>query len=658
MKTIRKITVMLILFLIVFTMASCNGSVQNAEDQTQTTVVEQKSSEAMTEKASEVKSTTVTATEVTAKASIEATTEAAAKEERNVPKFALDKKEVLMISGGAVAVLNLENNLENSDKGNVIWTSSDKTVALVQDGVVTSVGVGSVEITVKCGEYSDKAVINVKATECLITNDTFYVDVDGNPIYSQGEGIFQFGDTYYWYGVKYEEAVKYEKNPVVLTASKSNQTTFSTVTCYSSKDLVNWKFEDDVVTTETPDCGLLGWFGRLGVMYNEKNNNYVMVSQVYSIQNFEPFEAVDGMIFLTCDTPTGDFKFADFQDRNEGAMSQVKNGRTGDQTVFIDDDGKAYLICSNAEGRSNIYICEFNEDYTQVDKVTRVYRGRGLEGNCMFKYNNRYYICSSLLHGWNSSPAYVLMSDTDDILGTYKLLKEPMKNSAQGYCHVSQTGFFYTVKGTKQDTVLFCGDRWSGFAGNGMGFNVWMPLSFEEDGTPIFNDISQFILNEETGEWKVGPNNNYVINPVFEADRIKVSRPVGWNVSDSVGGKANSNLENISMYCGRWAWQQKSNEDYTATIKQKIENLPDGKYTLKAWVKSSGGQNTAKVYIKDYGKEEVNVSVAEEIAEWKQVTVCEELEIKNGSCEIGLFSDAKAGQWVIIDDITLIRSQK
>ena len=95
------------------------------------------------------------------------------------------------------------------------------------------------------------------------------------------------------------------------------------------------------------------------------------------------------------------------------------------------------------------------------------------------------------------------MSETDDILGKYTLLKDTMENSSEIYCHVSQTGFFYTIHGSKQDTVLFCGDRWSGFAGNGMGFNVWVPLSFTEDGIPIFNDISQFTLNAETGEFEI-----------------------------------------------------------------------------------------------------------------------------------------------------------
>lgn len=650
MKTVKNVIILVLLCMFAGIVSGCGNEADNLKEQTQEGSI-------LTMTPTITATPTATSTPTPTATCTPTPTSTPTPTPTPMPKFALDKKEVLMIPGGATAKLDIINNLENASESVVTWTSSDKTIALVQDGVITSVGVGSAEITAKCGDYSDTAVITVKATEGLITNDTFFVDVDGNPIFSQGGGIFQFGDTYYWYGVKYAEAVRYEKEPIVSNSSRSNQTTFMTVTCYSSKDLINWKFENDVVTTKTPGCGMIGWFGRLGVMYNEKNNNYVLVSQIYSIQNFSTFKAIDGMVFLTCDTPTGDFEFAAFQDRNEGAMSQVKNGRTGDQTVFVDDDGQAYLICSNAEGRSNIYVCQFNEDYTQVDKVTRVYSGRGLEGNCMFKYNNRYYICSSDLHGWNSSPAYVLISDTDDILGKYTIRGKAIENSAEGYCHVSQTGFFYTIHGSKQDTVLFCGDRWSGFAGNGMGFNVWTPLSFDEEGVPIFNDISQFTLNAETGEWEVGPNNNYVINPSFEADRIDVYKPVGWKISDNVGRTSNKNLKDTSMYCGRWAWQQKSNKDYTSTLSQVIEGLPDGKYTLKAWVKSSGGQNAAKVYIKDYGADEVSCSIAEDISDWKQITVCENLEIKSGSCEIGIYSDAKADQWVIIDDITLIRSE-
>ena len=88
----------------------------------------------------------------------------------------------------------------------------------------------------------------------------------------------------------------------------------------------------------------------------------------------------------------------------------------------------------------------------------------------MFKYRGRYYFCSSDLHGWNSSHCYYISAT--NILGPYSS-EGIMVNSGLDFCHVTQTGFFITVKGTEDTTVIFCGDRWSDFAGNGIGYNQW-----------------------------------------------------------------------------------------------------------------------------------------------------------------------------------------
>lgn len=582
-------------------------------------------------------------------------------EEEVIPieSASLSVSELTLTSGGETYELSPTVEPENADVSQITWTSSNKKVATVSNGLVTSVGVGNATIT---GTYEDITLsveVNVVSQENLITNDTFYVDTDGNPIYSQGGGIFKFEDKYYWYGIKYKQAVDYSKNPTYSNASKSNDTTFEAVTCYSSEDLVNWDYEGDVLTTETPGLEHVSWFGRMGVMYNEKNDNYVLVAQGYLYRDAEFTDCISrALVFFTCDTPNGDFGNLITQDRFEGGLAQISTGYTGDQTVFIDDDGTPYLIVANAQGRNNIYVCQFNEDYTQVDSATKVYSGVGREGDCMFKYDGHYYIASSDLHGWNASPAYVLMSDSEDILGSYTMLSEPMENSAESYSHVSQTGFFYTVKGSEKTTVLFCGDRWSGFAGNGLGFHVWEPLSFDENGYPIFNDLSQFYLNDDTGEWSVGPYNNYAINSSFEADRVSISDPTGWDVSDNVSGSANANYQG-SVYSGHFYWAQKADVDYEATISQNIDELPEGTYTFRAWVRSSGGQDTAKIYIKDYSddtSEEASVSVAKTIGQWTLVTVCEDLSITSGHCEIGLMSKASAGQYVYIDDISLVRT--
>ena len=110
---------------------------------------------------------------------------------------------------------------------------------------------------------------NLFAQTSLIQNDTFWFTKEGQPIYSQGGGIFRFKDPasgvekYYWYGVRYREAETYRLNPAVTLPTS----TFESVTCYSSTDLVTWSFEHNVLTMAEleKNGGYKRWLGRLGV---------------------------------------------------------------------------------------------------------------------------------------------------------------------------------------------------------------------------------------------------------------------------------------------------------------------------------------------------------------------------------------------------------
>ncbi|MDD3194767.1 MAG: hypothetical protein PHU68_03085, partial [Paludibacter sp.] len=109
----------------------------------------------------------------------------------------------------------------------------------------------------------------VSAQPQNIKNNAFWNTVDGQPIYSQGGGVFRFTDPqsgaelYYWYGVNYKEAALYRNDPSV-TQPRDH---FESVTCYTSTDLVNWKSQGDVLTREELDRNYsrTGWVGRLGV---------------------------------------------------------------------------------------------------------------------------------------------------------------------------------------------------------------------------------------------------------------------------------------------------------------------------------------------------------------------------------------------------------
>jgi hypothetical protein len=468
-----------------------------------------------------------------------------------------------------------------------------------------------------------------------IQNDLFWKDTSGNLIFSQGGGMLKVGDTYYWYGVNYEGAATYAADP----NGGVKGAVFKSVTCYSSTDLAHWKSEGDALSRDQTGGG---WFGRMGVVYNANTKMYVMIGQGSSPDHG------GGMYFATSDTPVGPFKFNNVQ----SDISSIANGGTGDQTVFQDDDGSAYVICSNRNGRSHLYVAVLRaSDFLAVDSATEIGHGPGREGNCMFKYGGRYYFCSSNLHGWNASPTYVISAA--NILGPYDA-EFVMQGTEADFSHVTQTGFFFNVNGTSQTTVVFCGDRWSDFGGNGIGYNQWCPLSFNGT-TPVFNSLSQWNLDATTGAWSAGTGNNYVLNPSFEADRVAQHTLAGWtNTSNVSDGDPNGNGKKGESHTGNFCMEQKYNSDYTASISQDI-TLPNGTYTLSAWVKSSGGQNSAVLAARNFGGTDLTHSLADAMDNWTLVTI-PGIVVTNGTCQVAIISDAHANNWVELDDISLVNS--
>lgn len=513
------------------------------------------------------------------------------------------------------------------------------------------------------------AVVNCKADETnvpVINNDTFWKTTSGSYIYSQGGGIFRFPDAngvehYYWYGVKYQEAVDYCPN--ALAGSKSNITNFLSVTCYRSDDLVNWTFVNDVLTPAS--AGWAYWVGRLGVAYIEEVKKYALLVQFN-----------DNVLVATCDTPTGNF-----QRHNQIDMTDIiGTPNTGDQTVFTDPDtGKSYLCYSYGKGRSRIYLSEIGvcaDGKIGLKDCHQIYKGSGREGDCMFKYRGKYYVCASDLYGWNASNVYYL--ESSNIYGPYTPTNnmQVMPGSDDDYGHVTQTGFFYTVRGSKHETVIYCGDRWAGFAGNGNGFNQWCPLSFVND-KPYFNSLSQWHLDAETGEWWVGKYNNYVRNFSFDADRVNIpssNKPSqsylrGWTTevmkgnkvaigdgnSPVLNGKNSSTDRTVVM--GNYCLNISDKADFQRKVYQKISStayvqLADGRYTLTAYAKAGSQFNELYMYATS-GNETFKAIITEADNQWRQYTISD-IVIEDGAVEVGFYADGKADAWCHIDDVALI----
>lgn len=505
-----------------------------------------------------------------------------------------------------------------------------------------------------------------RGEEKKIVNDIFWDTVDGRPIYSQGGGIFRYPDAetgemhYYWYGVRYAEAARYREDPSVTWP----RCTFEAVTCYRSDNLVDWTFVGDVLTREEVDkYGRAGWLGRMGVAYLPEWNKYVLLVQ-----------HDNGVLFALSDKPDGHFTWH----RRITMEKIIGTPNTGDQTVFVDEDaGKSYLIYSYGRGRNRIYVSEIGVRDGRVDLLdcAQVFKGAGREGNCLFKYKGRYYMCASNLYGWDSSFAYYLVAD--DIRGPYEPVNDMqiMPGCADDYAHITQTGFFYTLRGTHQETVLYCGDRWADFAGNGLGYNQWCPLSF--DGKePYFNSLNAWYLNAETGEWRVAEENNYVKNGSFEADRRPIPCPakpvqdflLGWT-TEVVKGNAvkvgdddspRLNYENTAddrkTVIGEKSLYMSDKVDFERRVFQTIAStpyvsLPDGLYTLEARLKHSDGFDRFEMYAES-GDRRYACRIKGESAAWKKITI-KRVKVKDGKVEIGFYANARAGAWACIDDVVL-----
>ncbi|QJD94984.1 family 43 glycosylhydrolase [Mucilaginibacter robiniae] len=514
------------------------------------------------------------------------------------------------------------------------------------------------------------STLMVSAQTANIQNDVFWNTTDGRPIYSQGGGIFRFNDPasgakkYYWYGVHYKEADAYRKDPSVTQKTSR----FTSVTCYSSVDLVHWVFEGDVLTESEvlKNNAQPTWLGRLGVDYIKELKKYALIIQ-----------HGNQVLFAVADSPTSQFTWHQQIDMT----SMIGTPNTGDQTVFTDEDtGKSYLIYSYGRGRNKIYVSEIGVKNGMVNLLdcTEVYHGEGREGNCMFKYQGRYYMCASDLYGWDASHAYYLVAD--NIRGPYTPANhmQVMNGCTDDYAHVTQTGFFYTVRGSKQETVIFCGDRWADFAGNGLGYNQWCPLSFDGQ-TPYFNSVSSWNLNCLTGAWMVSTNNNYVKNGSFEADRKRIPSIVkpaqeqlsGWvsvvlqgspihidTISPSLNHDNDANDRKVVI--GEKSLNISDRVDFQRKVYQTLSATPyvplnDGLYTLTAKVKNSIGFVTLEMYAVS-SKQTVKYNIKNENTAWQTIRI-EKVPVKGGQVEIGFLAQGKANAFCYIDDVVLVKSR-
>ncbi|SHM89629.1 family 43 glycosylhydrolase [Mucilaginibacter sp. OK098] len=295
-------------------------------------------------------------------------------------------------------------------------------------------------------------------------------DNNGDHIQAHGGGIIKIKNTYYWYG---EER------------RKGLDTNYRYVSCYSSPDLMNWKFMGDVVKMQDPENLGYRWIlERPKVYYNKPTKKYVMYFHL-DTRNYK--YARIGIAIS--DKPDGDFKFV--------KSFRPLDHESRDIGQFIDDDGTAYLVF---EDRAlGFHIAKLSGDYLSIEKEMSLVK-EPLEGGAIVHYKGLYYAIGSALTGWNPNPNKYATSKS--LEGPWTEFKDIAPPETKTYG--SQSTMLIKVIGSKSTTVIYMGDQWRPKSQWDSRY-LWIPVEIGE-GKLWLPSPKPFTIDVKTGEFKYSNN--------------------------------------------------------------------------------------------------------------------------------------------------------
>jgi len=347
-----------------------------------------------------------------------------------------------------------------------------------------------------------------------------WYDDKGAPIDAHGGGFLNYGGTIYWYG----------EHKVTGRAGNFAQVG---VHVYSSMNLHDWKDEGiALAVSEDPESDITKGcvIERPKVAYNARTGKFVMwfhlelkghgyssarAGVAIADRPAGPYQylgscrlnagvwpenfPLDEREPLTADEAAG-FKQLEGARKKDPAIPDlaVRHDFAGgqmvrDMTLYVDDDGKAYVVYASEEN-STIEIAQLTNDYLRADgDYIRILINGYNEAPTMFKHDGKYFLITSGQRGW--SPCDARLSTADSILGTWTLVGNPCRGSAvqRNTTFGSQGAYILPVPGNK-DGYIFMADRWR--PQNPIdGRYVWLPIHWE-NGLPALVWQDSWTLDE------------------------------------------------------------------------------------------------------------------------------------------------------------------
>jgi Glycosyl hydrolases family 43 len=305
------------------------------------------------------------------------------------------------------------------------------------------------------------------------TNDfkpgAVWLDTSGKPINAHGGGMLFYRGVYYWYGENKEGRTWM---PACNKSWDGYRVEVTGIRCYSSKNLLDWQDEGLVLPAVSNDpasdlhpskvCE------RPKVVFNPQTKKFVMWMHV---DNMDYTAARAGV--AVADQPTGPFIYLG-SIRPDGQESR-------DQTLFQDDDGKAYRTYA-CETNHTTCISLLTDDYLKpAGKCVRVFVNDPMEAQVIFKHAGKYWLLASHVTGWDPNPARAAVADS--IWGPWVDLGNPCFGPGATNTFGAQSAFVFPVAG-KDETFIFMADQWNKTNLPDSRY-IWLPIQFADKGLQI-----------------------------------------------------------------------------------------------------------------------------------------------------------------------------
>lgn len=331
-----------------------------------------------------------------------------------------------------------------------------------------------------------------------------WYDNRGIHINAHGGGVMYHKGTYYWFGEH-----KAENTSAALVG----------VTCYSSKNLTDWTYRGvalSVVDEAGHDLERGCILERPKVIYCKKTGKFVMWFHL-ELKD-QGYRAARYGVAIS-DKATGPYRYLrssrvnagcyplDFNQTDTTILAEKVNEKmewwtpewkkwierglflqrdmaggqmSRDQTVYVDDDGKAYHIYSS-EDNLTLQIAELTDDFTaHTGRYVRVAAGGQNEAPAIFKRNGTYWMITSGCTGWEPNEARLFTAK--HIFGPWTQLPNPCRGENAAKTFGGQSTYVLKVA-KKRDTFIFMADIWRPQQPIDARY-IWLPIDFSADGTP------------------------------------------------------------------------------------------------------------------------------------------------------------------------------